>query len=137
MIVAQRAVEQLDLDHDAVVLHQPDPEPTRHLCACCLRPVIHATINGETVIADIYEWLPRGECLSCAHTRHSHPSAKVQCNRCNSTGMVGESRPPGRLLAIDVGWADDLHLRLLGPQTDRRRGEALYRLHICGEDLYG
>lgn len=138
MIVAQRAgAEQLDLEHDAVVLHQPDPEPTRHLCFHCLRPVIHATVNGETVVADIWEWLPSGECLSCAHTRHAHKGTHVRCNRCNGTGRVGESRPPGRMLAIDVAWGDTLHLRLIGENTDRRRGESLHRLHICGEDFYG
>lgn len=138
MIVAERAeAEQLDLEHEGVVLHQPDEEPTRHLCFHCLRPVIRATVHGEQVTADVHEWLPRGECLSCAETRHANPGVHVDCKRCGGTAMVGEPRPPGRLLAIDVAWGDDVHLRVVGENTDRRRGEALYELHICKERFDG
>jgi hypothetical protein len=48
--------------------------------------------------------------------------------------MVGEPRPYGQMLAVDVAWGDHIHLRLIGPNTDRRRGEALYPLHVCQGD---
>jgi hypothetical protein len=137
VIVAQRA-RQPDAyptlpDPEGLLLHQPDPEPTRQLCPHCLRPVIHATLAGREIIADLQEWLPRGECLSCAHTRHAHPGTHVECRRCNGSAMVGTARPPGQMLAIDVAWGDTIHLRVIGENTDRRRGEALYPLHVCSE----
>lgn len=134
MSVAEFAqAEQLSLDAEGVILHQPDHAPERRLCPCCLRVVIHAEVKGDLVIADLNEWLPRGECLSCAHTRHAHPGRHVDCRRCNGTGMVGSPRPVGQMLAVDMAWGDDLHIRLVGPNTDRRRGEALYPLHVCSE----
>jgi hypothetical protein len=131
---AAHTLDQLDLEHDGVLLHQPDTEPDRTLCPHCLRPVIHALIGDRLIIADLHEWLPRGECLSCAHTRHSYPGQHIECRRCNGTAMVGEPRPYGQMLAVDVAWGDHIHLRLIGPNTDRRRGEALYPLHSCSSD---
>lgn len=109
-------------------------EPVRALCPACLRPVLQATVRGQTVIADFYEWEIRAACQSCLHTRRAHPGRPVSCGRCHNTGYVGSSRPPGKMLAIDVAWADEPHLRVIGPRTDRRRGEALHPLHICSGD---
>jgi hypothetical protein len=33
------------------------------------------------------------------------------------------------MLAIDVAWSDEGHVRLVGPHTTRRKGEALNALH--------
>jgi hypothetical protein len=84
------------------------------------------------IVADIQEWEPRAQCGSCLHTRHAHPHLReVSCARCADTGYIGSRRPPGWMLAIDMAWGDDIHLRVVGPRTDRREGEALHAMHIC------
>jgi hypothetical protein len=35
------------------------------------------------------------------------------------------------MLAVDVAWSDEPHVRVIGPRTGRRKGEALYALHAC------
>lgn len=35
------------------------------------------------------------------------------------------------MLAIDIAWSDEGHVRLIGQKTTRKRGEALYTLHAC------
>jgi hypothetical protein len=124
--------EQLELL--GVVLHQPDAEPRRALCPCCLQPVIHATVKGRDVIADLSEWLPLDECQSCRHTRRSHPGAYVHCQKCGDSGWFGSPRPAGEMLAIDVAWGDDLRLRIVTERTEQRQWESLHALHVCGED---
>jgi hypothetical protein len=109
-------------------------DPVRILCPHCLIPVLKVTIGIETITADLYEWEARAQCQSCLHTRRAHPTSHVSCGRCHDTGYVGTKRPTGRMLAIDVAWDDDLHLRLVGPRTDRRRGEALHSIHVCEAD---
>lgn len=122
------------------------PDPLRHLCDYCDQPVLIATINADTlgrgnqrghhhelrIIADIHEWEPRAQCGSCLHTRRAHPHLpEISCARCADTGYTGTRRPPGWMLAVDMAWGDDIHLRVIGPRTDRREGEALYPMHIC------
>ena len=134
MIVATPEDEIIDLRPRTRHLYAVHPEPRRQLCPHCLRPVIHAIVHGDLVIADVYEWEIRASCQSCLHTRRAHPGVHVSCSRCGDTGMVGTGRPAGQMLAIDVAWADELHLRVIGPRTDRRRGEALHPLHVCQAD---
>lgn len=119
----------------------PDtPTPNRHLrrdlCAICHQPVMWILVNGTPHLADLYEWQPRMACPSCLQTRRAHPGARtVHCSKCANTGYVGTDRPPRRMLAIDVAWSDDddqhLHARIIGPTTDRRKGEALHPFHVC------
>lgn len=137
-------------------------EPMRRLCAACDRPVIVAFIlprahRGRSgvllVTAEPFEWEPLAPCQSCAWTRSrmgctvdtpdeegaltvERHYARVDCPRCGGSGYVGERRPPGQLLAVDVAWADDGRNRLLGAATKRRAGEALHPLHRCltGDD---
>jgi hypothetical protein len=112
----------------------PDHEQlARELCVICLAPVMWVIVRGRLHLVDVYEWLPRGACQSCMHTRRAHPGRPVSCGRCGNTGMTGRERPQGRLVAIDVAWSDDdePHVRVIGPSTDRRRGEALHQIHDC------
>jgi hypothetical protein len=91
------------------------------------------------VMASIYEWLPRMGCKACERTRYRMARRDgqvhvVSCAVCNNTGYVGEERPMDDLvLAIDLAWGDEMHARLIGPNTKRKRGEGLHRLHVCGE----
>lgn len=57
---------------------------------------------------------------------------RADCTRCGGDGYVGQTRPRKQMLAIDIAWSDDDHVRLIGPDTPRRKGEALYELHVCG-----
>lgn len=111
------------------------PDPIRALCPHCLIPVIRATVAGKTIIADLWEWLPRMACPFCLHTRRAHPGSYVHCSRCGDEGYVGVDRPKCWMLAIDVAWSDEPHMRVIGPRTDRRRGEALHQLHVCTSEL--
>lgn len=112
-----------------------------------------AVVAKRTVLAEPYEWEPRARCYACATIegrKRACPTCRgqdascarcegtgrvankrVRCDRCNGEGFVGRKRPPGRMLAIDLGWSDTGHVRLLGPQTPRLKGEALYVLHVC------
>lgn len=56
---------------------------------------------------------------------------RPDCTHCDGSGYVGEHRPEGELLAVDCAWSDEGHVRLIGPNTSRRKGEALYRAHAC------
>lgn len=56
---------------------------------------------------------------------------RADCTRCAGAGFVGSPRPNETMLAVDIAWSDDGHIRLLGPDTPRRKGEALYELHRC------
>lgn len=108
------------------------PKPiTRTLCAICQQPVIWIIVKDTLVLADLFEWEPRAACQSCLHTRRAHPGRPVSCGRCHNTGYVGSNRPKGRMVAIDMAWGDDWHVRIVGPRTDRRKGEALHPLHVC------
>lgn len=87
--------------------------------------------SGSTLfIADLPEWEPRAACYVCE--RHKAKGEKRRrCDRCNGTGFVGEPRPPGPMLGWDVAWSDEGHVRVIGPGTKRRKGEALYLPHAC------
>jgi hypothetical protein len=56
---------------------------------------------------------------------------RSDCTRCAGAGFVGSPRPNETMLAVDIAWSDDGHIRLLEPSTSRRKGEALYDLHAC------
>lgn len=111
-------------------------EPQRTLCEDCGEPVLIALVTPQRgrqrlIVAEPYEWEPRAACYVCVRVaKHRHK--RTNCDRCGGTRYVGTPRPPGRLLAIDVAWSDEGHVRLLGPRTERRKGEACYRLHSCG-----
>lgn len=124
----------------------PSTDPLRNLCPYCDQPVLLATINADTlgrgnarghthdlqIIADVREWEPRAQCGSCLHTRRAHPSLNiVSCARCADTGYIGTKRPAGWMLAVDMAWGDEIHVRVISGRTDRRAGEALYPMHIC------
>jgi len=82
------------------------------------------------VIAEAREWEPRARCYVCA-TIETSGKKRERCDRCGGEGYVGSNRPHGVLLAVDVAWGDDMHLRLVGPGRKRERGEAFYPLHLC------
>lgn len=87
--------------------------------------------RGERVVmADPYEWEPRARCYVC-QKQATRGMKRARCDRCDGTGYVGEHRPPGKMLAWDVAWSDEGHVRIVGERTERRRGEAFYRLHVC------
>lgn len=114
--------------------HNPRaPHLARELCVICQQPVMWVIVRGQLHLVDLYEWEPRAACQSCLHTRRAHPGSHVSCGRCHNTGYVGTDRPNTRMLAIDVAWADDdqPHVRVIGPRTDRRKGEALHPFHAC------
>lgn len=119
----------------------PVVEPKRALCVHCLVPVLTVEINGRQVTATIHEWEPRHACDHCAHTRRRMQNLGmlngrcVHCAVCGDSGYVGARRPSGWMLAIDMAWEGE-HIRVIGPRTDRRAGEALYSLHVCGEENY-
>lgn len=114
-----------------------DPEHLhRELCVICLEPVMWVVVRRRLHLVDLYEWEPRAACQLCLHTRRAHPGRPVSCGRCHNTGYVGTDRPAGRMLAIDVAWSDEdrdnePHVRIIGPSTDRRKGEALHPFHAC------
>lgn len=114
-------------------------EPKRALCPHCLTPVLTATINGRHITATIHEWEPRHACDHCAHTRRRMQNLgtlsgrRVHCAVCADTGYIGTRRPAGWMLAVDMAWEGE-HIRVIGARTDRRAGEALYPLHVCGDD---
>lgn len=105
--------------------------PTRHLCRSCLRPVIHVEVEGELVVADLWEWFPPGMCESCQRTRRAHPGKQVDCKRCNGLGVLGDPRPFGRVLGVWVDETGTTLVRILDPADDREPGEALHKLHVC------
>lgn len=128
-------------------------------CANCLEPVLAVIVRDELVLADPYEWTPLGACPVCSppgvcgfcglelpegtpdgqrycgsvHRKAAHRARKrgERCSRCGGTGVVGARRPPGPMLAIDVAWSDEGHVRVIASRTSRRRGEGLYPLHVC------
>jgi len=106
-------------------------EPTRALCTDCLRPVLVAIVDGRTILAEIYEWEDRRRCFHCAGAQATSKSGVVHCARCGGTAYVGEWRPKEPMLAVDVAWSDEGHLRVIAENTPRRKGEALHRLHRC------
>lgn len=115
----------------AVTVQRESVEPTRGLCQHCRSPVLVAIIDGLTILAEPYEWEPRARCYVCSMVRTRGQGFRANCHRCGGTGYVGSRRPLGRMLAIDVAWSDDVHLRVVGPSAKRRRGEALMPLHVC------
>jgi hypothetical protein len=109
-------------------------EPHRGLCTECFRPVLVALVKRTVVVAEVHEWEPRAACFVCATIR-ARGQHRERCDRCGGSGYVGAARPPGRMLAIDVAWSDESHVRLIGPRTTRKRGEALYEIHSCASPL--
>lgn len=121
-------------------------EPYRRICGQCSKPVLIVPIltvsrrnakGARWLTVEIDEWEPRAACQSCARTRAAHPErAVISCARCGNTGYVGRARPSRAMIAIDMGWSDDeggvVHVRIIGPGTDRRKGEALHEPHHCG-----
>jgi hypothetical protein len=133
--------------------------PTRGACASCFEPVLIVVVRSELVLADPFEWQPLGACFVCSppglcahckrelpedappgtrycsdvHRKAAHRARKrgETCSRCGGTGLVGSRRPPGPMLAIDVAWSDEGHVRVIARRTSRRRGEGLYPLHVC------
>lgn len=106
-------------------------EPVRDLCPTCARPVLLVTSGDDLLVVDVWEWEPRGRCESCQRTRAAHPGkTHISCARCGSSGYVGTTRPRATMVAIDVAWGEE-HVRVIGPNTDRRPGEALHPFHIC------
>lgn len=105
-------------------------EPKMTTCPDCHQPVLTARIKGETILAEPEAWLEHTICTKCVQTRNAHPGSYVHCPHCRDRGYTGTSRrPPGRMLAIDMAWADKLRVRVIGEHTDRRKGEALHALH--------
>lgn len=117
-------------------------EPLRTICAFCDSPVLVAVVpaverygrGALLVTAEPFEWEPRAECQSCAWTRN-RTGRLVDCPRCDGSGYIGERRPAGPMLAVDVAWSDEGRVRLLAASTRRRKGEALHPLHSCLTDL--
>lgn len=115
------------------------------------------TGRQRIVVAEPYEWEPRARCYACKNieTRSKVcPSCQgraldcprcegagevsdkcANCKRCGGERYVGRERPQGVMLAVDMAWGDEGHVRLIKPRTPRRKGEALYELHACLHDL--
>lgn len=106
-------------------------DPVRALCEHCMQPVLVAIIGRRIVTAEIYEWQPRHRCFPCAGAQATSKRGVVHCARCGGEGYVGSKRPDEMMLAIDIAWSDESHVRLIGPETTRKRGEGLYALHRC------
>jgi hypothetical protein len=112
-------------------------EPTRAPCPECAEVVlivlVAVIIEGvrqpeKAIIAEPYEWEPRARCYVC-QTIETQGKHRASCDRCGGLGFVGYPRPRTPMLAIDVAWSDEGHVRIVGPRTTRRKGEALYALH--------
>lgn len=124
----------------AVVEHT-SYEPSRTLCNCgeavlvCAVPAVPRHGKPERIVfASPFEWQPRTVCYVCANNAKRWPNSpkRQNCSRCGGTGYVGEQRPTSAMLAIDIAWSDDGHVRVIEPGTERRKGEALHQLHVCG-----
>lgn len=107
-------------------------EPQRVQCAGCGQPVIMVAVEGELLVASAYEWLPRMPCRVCRWVKSRRGTKRAQCTLCDGSGYVGEKRPAEVMVAIDIAWGDDCHVRLVTPRMVRRKGEGLFRLHPCG-----
>lgn len=105
-------------------------EPFRTNCKLCQCTVIAVKIRGQLVLAEPWEWEPRAACPFCGHVA-GRGHTRGQCPRCDSSGYIGEDRPKTRVVAIDMAWADEGGARIIGPNTPRRRGEALHQRHVC------
>jgi hypothetical protein len=110
------------------------PGLRRTLCCHCLLVVVEVVVGGVLYVVDLREWLPPGICLSCAQTRRAHPTTRVRCSRCNGLGVIGEERPPGRLIGVAVDDAGAALVRVVEPGEERRGAEALHVPHVCSED---
>lgn len=111
--------------------HEPTIQPYRNLCATCGEPVLTVELpRGRVVQAEPYEWEPRAACYVC-QTIAARGQQRRNCQRCDGSGYVGENRPPGKMLAVDIAWSDEGHVRMLAPSSPRRRGEGLYVIHAC------
>jgi DnaJ-class molecular chaperone len=69
-------------------------------------------------------------CLVCEGSGKT-PYGRRKCSGCHGSGYVRERRPDEPMLAIDVAWSDEGHIRVIGPNTSRKAGEGLHRLHRC------
>jgi RecJ-like exonuclease len=107
----------------------------------------------QIVLAEPFEWEPRARCYQCKNIESRSrvcpkcrgfdlgcarcegtgtvSDKRANCNRCGGEGYIGKRRPTGVMLAIDIAWSDDGHVRLVEPTVSRRKGEALYELHDC------
>jgi hypothetical protein len=112
-------------------------EPQRSLCGECASPVLvvvvwemveNAIVGEKVVVAEPFEWEPRARCYVCSQVE-TRGNSITKCNRCGGLGYVGTPRPDEPMLAVDIAWSDEGHVRMIGPKTTRKRGEALYRLH--------
>jgi hypothetical protein len=124
------AIRERETETAPAVDEPARPEPFEATCPHCSEAVIAAYVEGELVVAERFEWEPRAACYLCS-TIEARGQKRGQCTRCGSTSYVGEQRPKGRMLAVDVAWSDEGGVRVIGPRTSRRRGEGLYRLHRC------
>lgn len=70
-------------------------------------------------------------CLTCDGLGSLGAPKRDGCSRCGGDGYVGSTRPQTTMLGIDMAWGDEIHVRLIGARTDRRRGEGLHELHAC------
>jgi hypothetical protein len=105
-------------------------EPLRLTCQGCGASVFLFLLNGRQLLVEPHEWEPRAACYVCA-TIEGRGQSRRNCYRCGGTGYVGSNRPAAQMLGVDIAWSDEGHVRLVGPKTNRRRGEGLYPLHHC------
>ena len=108
--------------------------PRRALCVNCLRPVLVVHVGGELRSIDYMPWEPEGSCETCQRTRHAWPGHPVSCVRCDGRTVVGSPRPPGRLVGIECAGEDEIRVRVIDPDQERRPGEAAHEPHVCRGD---
>lgn len=106
-------------------------DPFYGRCQDCDGFVLAVYVRGHLVLASPHEHEPRASCPICGHVA-GRGHKRGQCWRCDQSGFIGEDRPRDYVLAIDVAWSDTGGVRVIGPNTPRRRGEGLSLLHQCG-----
>jgi hypothetical protein len=129
----------------------PALEPARVLCPGCGAVVLAVEVSGEPILASAFEWEPKARCYLCSKVESrvrdcprcrgagcvacdftgTAGHQRAECKHCGGAGFVGRQRPRARMLAVDVAWSDEGHVRIVGPKTARKKGEALYELHRC------
>lgn len=105
-------------------------EPFYGHCPDCNEFVLIVHVRGHRYLAEPHEYEPRAACPICGHVA-GRGHTRGHCWRCDQSGYIGEQRPRERMIAIDVAWSDTGGIRIIGPNTPRRRGEGLMRFHRC------
>lgn len=104
-------------------------EPQRHTCASCGEDVLRVEVSDLELDVEVRECVPSYPCPQCGTKRR----LRANCSVCKGTGACGEGLP-----AEGIAIKEDGRARLAQnnrrPGVERKRGEAIHRLHRCSAD---